>query len=174
VRLRNSGEFTAQITLNFAWMSRRYLYAWFVQGSVMKFTTSNKVVIDEIVAACDGDIRRALEVLFLLESEIQKLTAALSSAKREHSSPWRYKPERRPQTSQTSSLNTADLVLRTAERAWSRACGGAARTTGTWRGRACYPWVRLPIPAASGASKGRRENSRGNRLQTIRALDCAR
>jgi hypothetical protein len=26
-------------------------------------------------------------VLFLLESEIQKLTAALSSAKREHSSP---------------------------------------------------------------------------------------
>ena len=53
----------------------------------MKFTTSNKIVIDEIVAACDGDIGRALEVLFLLESEIQKLTAALSSAKQEHSSP---------------------------------------------------------------------------------------
>ena len=53
----------------------------------MKFTASNKVVIDEIVEACDGDIRGALEVLFLLETEIQKLTAALSSAKQEHSPP---------------------------------------------------------------------------------------
>ena len=53
----------------------------------MKFTTSNKVVIDEIVAACDGDLRRALEVLFLLETEIQKLTTALSTAKQEPSPP---------------------------------------------------------------------------------------
>jgi len=39
------------------------------------------------LAACDGDLRRALEVLFLLEAEIQKPTEALSRAKQEHSSP---------------------------------------------------------------------------------------
>jgi hypothetical protein len=52
----------------------------------MNFTTGD-TAIDKIVAACDGDIRRALEVLFMLEAEIEKLTAALSSADREHSSP---------------------------------------------------------------------------------------
>jgi replication-associated recombination protein RarA len=52
----------------------------------MKFTTSDNV-IDTIVAACDGDIRRALEVLFMLEAEIEKLAAALSRADQEHSSP---------------------------------------------------------------------------------------
>jgi hypothetical protein len=53
----------------------------------MKFTTSDEA-IDKIVAACNGDIRRAmLEVLFLLEAEIQKLAAALPSKDQEHSSP---------------------------------------------------------------------------------------
>jgi hypothetical protein len=53
----------------------------------MKFTNNDKA-IDKIVAACDGDIRRAtLEVLFLLEAEIQKLAATLPGAEQEHSSP---------------------------------------------------------------------------------------
>ena len=53
----------------------------------MKFTTSDKA-IDKIVAACDGDIRRAaLEVLFLVEAEIQRLAATLPVADQEPSSP---------------------------------------------------------------------------------------
>jgi hypothetical protein len=51
---------------------------------------STDMVIDKIVAACDGNVRGALEVLLLLnenlETQIQQLYAALSSADPEHSS----------------------------------------------------------------------------------------
>lgn len=76
-----------QLTRISARITRRYLRALFVQGSAMKLTASDKA-IDTIVAACDGDVRRAaLEVMFLLEAEMQKLAARLSNADQEHSSP---------------------------------------------------------------------------------------
>ena len=56
-------------------------------GLVMK-CRSNEVVVDKIIAACDGNVRGALEVLLLLnenlETQIHQLYAALSSS--EHSS----------------------------------------------------------------------------------------
>ena len=48
------------------------------------------LAIDKIVAACGGNVRGALEVVLLLnknlETRIQELYAALSSASPEHSS----------------------------------------------------------------------------------------
>lgn len=68
-------------------MTLHFLIWLFVQGSAMKLMASDKA-IDTIVAACDGDVRRAaLEVMFLLEAEMQKLAARLSNADQEHSSP---------------------------------------------------------------------------------------
>jgi hypothetical protein len=50
---------------------------------------STDMVIDEIVAACGGNVRGALEVLLLLnehlEAEIDQLYATFSSADHEHS-----------------------------------------------------------------------------------------
>ena len=51
---------------------------------------SNDEVIDKIIAACDGNVRGALEVLLLLnehlEAEIHQLYAAISSADHQRSS----------------------------------------------------------------------------------------
>lgn len=55
----------------------------------MRFRTGDMAAVDKIVAACDGNVHGALEVLLLLnehlEAEIQQLYATLSSADPEHS-----------------------------------------------------------------------------------------
>jgi hypothetical protein len=51
---------------------------------------SNDEVIDKIIAACDGNVRGALEVLLLLnehlEAEVHQLYAAISGADHQRSS----------------------------------------------------------------------------------------
>jgi hypothetical protein len=55
----------------------------------MKFRTNEMGAVDKIVAACDGNVHGALEVLLLLnehlEAEIQQLYTTLSRANPGHS-----------------------------------------------------------------------------------------